>query len=358
MNEQDAKVFKAIAGTLAESIPGWLGTGTRFDAAQTPEVRAFAHSFIARFTLEQNQQPAHLLVKIPHRPNRLGLQAALADESLRQPARDVYEDLRATWQTFERLNNPDYTAIRPLGFLEAWHAVVMLEVEGLPLRSLLVKPQFGFSQPAATEQFTGYLRQAGRWLRHYHEEIGGLRVGPVSKDLMAARLDKVAGDAAAYLGGRTRPRESLSTLRKRIGEASGPEPVARLHGDFHASNILVTPQGQVCVLDPRSDPGPRSVYDDLATLLIDLYLKPIPILTGGVFTRKFLEQSRRAVVESYFEPGEFQPALLDFYCACEAIFKWSMDERDFTRRKKMRMVAPLARPFLTSYMHGLIRRYL
>ncbi|MEW5828991.1 MAG: hypothetical protein AB1846_08900, partial [Chloroflexota bacterium] len=259
---------------------------------------------------------------------------------------------------FERIGDPDCVAVRTLGFLEPWSAIAMLEVEGLALRSLLDRPRVGFGRSGPAGRLVECLGKAARWLRHYHEQVGGLRVGPVSKALMAARLDKVAGDVADHLGSRYNAPRNLSALRERIGEASGPEPVARLHGDFHASNILVTPRGGVCVLDPRGDPDPRSVYDDLATFLIDLHLKPIPVLTGGLFTRKLFEQSRQALVEGYFEPGEYRPALLDFYCACEAIFKWSMDERDFTRRKKMRMVAPLARPILTSYMHGLISRYL
>lgn len=356
MNEQNQKVFAEIAAVLAESIPGWFGAGTRFDASQTPEWRTFAHSIIARYPAQCGRETIHLLVKIPHKPNQLDLQAALADETLRQPARNEYEQLRTTWQAFERINDPDCVAIHPLGFLETWNAIVMLEIEAQALRTFLIKPQAGFSQPGATGQFVGHLRKAARWLRHYHDEVGLRQVGPVSLELMTARLDKVADDVAAHLGARAG--DNLATLRARMEKFSGIEPTAHLHGDFHGSNILVTPQGQVCVLDPRVKSNRQSVYGDLSTLLIDLHLKPIPMLTGGVFTRKLLALSQQAVVESYFEPGEFQPALLDFYCACEAIFKWCMDERDFARRKNMRMVAPLARPILTSYMHGLIRRYL
>jgi hypothetical protein len=357
-SEQEAKALREIGAELASSVPGWFGTAARFDAAQTPELRVHTHSFIARYTVHRGAETFHVLVKIPHKTHRLDLQAALKNKTLLPSALAEYNQLLETWQAFEQINDPDCTAIQPLGFLESWSAVITLETQARPLRTLLVTPQVGFSQATATGQFTEYLHKASRWLRHYHEKIGDRRVDPVSKELMAARLEKITDDVAVHIGDRYNAPANLSALRAKIQEASGPEPIARLHGDFHSSNILVTPSGKVCVLDPRVDSHHQSVYKDLATLLIDLHLKPIPMLTGGIFTEKFIEQSRRIVTESYFEPGEYQPALLNFYCACETIFKWSMDERDFSQRLKMRLVAPLARPVLNNYMHGLIRRYL
>lgn len=358
MNAQDLKVFKEIATELADSLPGWPGIDAQLDTSQIPSLRVHAHSFIARYTARQEHKPVHLLVKIPHRSNQADLQAALDDGTLRKAAMDEYYRMLDTWQAFERSHHPGCIAVQPLGFLEPWNAIVMLELEARPLRSLLVTPQIWFSQAATTKRFVGYLRKASRWLRHYHDLVGDSKVAPVSSELMTARLDKVAGDVATHLGNRFNAPDYLSMLRERIGKLSGLERIARLHGDFHASNILFTPRGLICVLDPRADIRPRSVYDDLATLLIDLHLKPVPILTGGRFSQKFLEQSRQTVVESYFKRGEYQPALLDFYCACETLFSWSMDERDLVRRRGMRLVAPLARPILTSYVHGVMSHYL
>jgi len=358
VNDRNEQVLKKLIEVLTDSIPGWFGSGVRFDAAQTPEVQTHAHSFIIRYRLLLDADERYLLVKIPHRPNQTDLQESLGNKTLSQPARDEYEQLLVIYQTFDTLNDPDCTAVQPLDFLDEWNAIVMLEMEAIPLRVMLTSPQIGFSRPEATEQFIGHLRKASHWLRYYHDKIGESESRPLSQELMQARLDKISMDVANHIGSRYQVQTKLKVLRSHIGKASGRERIARLHGDFHASNILITRQGQVCVLDPRVDSDKKSIYNDLSTLLIDLSVKLIPMLTGGVFTQKFLQKSQQAVVESYFKPGEFEPSLLDFYCASEALFKWSMNERDFDRRKKMRMMAPLARPILTNYMQGLIRRYL
>lgn len=357
MNKLDNKIFKDIAIELAKSAPDWCGAGAHFDATQTPQVRSFGHSFIARYLIT-GSKPQVILVKIAHSPNQSDLQAALENESLRALAQDEMTQLQATWQAFQELGDPDLIAVQPLAYLPAWNAIVMFEVEGQTLRNRLVSPLIGFSQPQASAQLIQHLRKSSQWLWHYHNHVGGSQTGLASKPLMQARLDKISEDVTVRLGLHLDAPNYLSAIKSHMDTVSGMEPVAQLHGDFHCTNIIVTPRGQICVLDPRANSSRQSVYNELATLLIDMHLKPIPILTGGRFTQTFLDQSRQAIVESYFKPGEFSQSLLDFYCACEAIFKWSMDERDFIHRKNMRMLAPLARPILTRYMHQLVSRFL
>lgn len=357
-NQQEVKFFNTLNEVITASVPEWFGSEARFDENQTPEVHTHAHSFIIRYRLLIESNKRYLLVKIPHKPNLTDLQKSLQDETLKKPARDEYEQLLITWQVFDSMNDPDCTAVQPMDFLDKWNAIVMLEVQATPLRDMVKKPQIGFGQPEATDHFVGHLHKAIRWLRYFHDKVGGSESRDLSKELMRARLNKISKDVANHIGSRYNVLAILDILRSQIEKSAGRERIALVHGDFHASNILITNQNQVCVLDPRVHSDKSSVYKDLATLLIDLSLKPIPMVTGGKFSQNFLQKSRQSVIESYFEPGEFEPSILNFYCACEALFKWSMDERDFKRRKKMRIVAPIARPILTNYMHGLIRRYL
>lgn len=358
INQQDKNFINKLSETLAFSIPRWFGNRAHINAAQTPEVRIHANSFIIRYRLLLDSDQRHLLVKIPHRPHQNDLQKSLRDEKLRQFARDEYEQLLSTWRTFNALNDPDCTAVQPLDFIEECNAIVMLEVQGILLGVMLTSPQIGFGLPEATKPFVGYLSKACHWLRKYHDNVGGSERGAISRELMQARLDKISRDVAKNIGSRYQVQAKLDILQSQIEKNVGRERIAHLHGDFHASNILITHSGPVCALDPRLDLDKRSVYKDLATLLIDLSVKPIPILSGGVFTRKFFQKCQQAVIESYFEPGEFEPSLFDFYCGCEVLFKWSMHERDFKLLKKRRIVAPLARPILTNYINGLTQHYL
>ncbi len=357
MNTFDAKIYKDIGNTLSSHIQQWCGADASFDQNQTPEVRSFGHSFIARY-LVNGTQPQVVLVKIAHRPNQTDLQKALEDDFLRKLTRDEMSQLQATWDAFQKLADPSLTTAQPLTYLDQWNAIVMLEVDAHSLRSLLVSPKIGFSQPEASAAFIKHLQKTAQWLRHYHEKVGDMKIIPSSRKLMTERLEKISQDIANHLGTRFEAQENLSMLKAQIETISGLEPIAQLHGDFHCSNILVTSKNQICVLDPLAFSSSKmSVYYDLAVLLVDLHLKPIPILTGGLFTRKFLEQSQRAIIESYFQPGEFSQPLLNFYCACEVMFKLSMDERDFIRRKKLQTFAPLIRPVYTRYMKNLIKRF-
>lgn len=356
MNQFESKVFKDIAERLAVSIPEWCGAEASFDKTQEPTVRSFAHSFIARY-LVTGPKELHILVKIAHRPNQTDLQDALESDFLRKLTFNEMGQLKATWQAFQQLGDPDLTAVQPLAYLEPWNAIVMFEVKARALRTQIVSPQIGFSQPAASAELIEHLKKAGRWLRYYHHHVGGSQALPVSKQMMQERLDKISQDVDNHLRNNKVAQDALMLIKTQIDSISGLDLIAQQHGDFHCSNILVTPAGSICVLDPRADTSHLSIYNDLATLFADIYLKPTPILTNGLFAQKFLKQSRQAILQSYFEVDEFSEPLFNFYCACEIIFKWSMAERDFNRRSSMRALAPLMRPFYTRYMSSLIEDF-
>lgn len=357
MNDLDAKTFNDIATVLKKSILEWYGPGAYLDTSRIPQVRSFAHSFIARYIVSGSESQT-LLVKIAHKANQSDLQFAINNDALRALARREMHQLQATWQAFKELNDPDLIAVQPLAYLEPWNAIVMVEVQAQSLKSILASPKIGLGFPKASEQFIQHLQKASKWLRHFHDHVGGSQVGAASRTLMQARLDKVSRDVNDHMGTRFDTPKKIGSIKLQIDNVSGLEPVAQMHGDFHCSNILVTPRGQICVLDPRADSSRKSVYNDLATLLIDLHVKPIPMLTSGKFAKTFLAQSRQAIMESYFKAGESSKSLLDFYCACEVIYKWSMDERDFINSKKMRMVAPLIHPIHSRYMSQLISQFL
>lgn len=358
MNKIDTKIFKDISSLLSKSTPHWFGTKARFDVSQSPLVRSFANSFIAKYAIEGINETQAVLVKIAHRPHQTDIQAAIKDDTLRQLAKNEMTQLKATWQSFHQLGNPDLIAVQPLDYLEEWNAIVMIELKARPLRYQLVSPLIGFSEPNASAEFIQHLRKACQWLRHYHDHVGGSQPETISQARLQDRLQKIRSDVSNNIGTRLDAPTKLSAIESKIKTISGMESFAQLHGDFHCSNILVTSHGQISVIDPRANPNRRSIYNDLATLLTDLYLKPIPMFTGGSFTQTFLEQSRQAIVESYFKPGEYSPSLLNFYCACEVMFKWSMNERDFSKSRKMWLLGAVTGPLLNRYMSRLVDQFL
>lgn len=355
MNDFDAKVFKDIATALNKSITDWFGISAQFDPNQIPQVRSYRHSFIARYKVG-GSNPQIILVKIGRNSTQANLKTSLENDSMWTLAKNEMSNLQAIWQAFQKLGDPDLVAVQPLTYLKPWNAIVMLEVKAQTLRAYLLSPLVGFSQPEASARFISHLRKACKWLTHYHASNGGNQITPASKVLMQERFDTINKDVAHNIGQKFDAPRILSGIQSLIVTASGVEAVTQVHGDFHCSNILVTPRGQICVLDPRTKSSRTSMYRDLATLMIDLHLKPIPMLTGGRFTENFLEQSREAIIESSFKPGEFSQSLFNFYCACETAFKWSMFERDLVKRREIGPFAPLVRPFFTRYIYKLLDR--
>jgi len=133
-------------------------------------------------------------------------------------------------------------------------------------------------------------------------------------------------------------------------------PVGLLHTDFHYSNILVTPNDQVCVLDYALNYyGP--IYFDLATILIDPETRQVQILTDGRFIAvDFIQSCKRLILNAYFNGGAYLENVLNFYCALAILNKWSTDEAGFSKGWR-RVISPILSQITRRYYAKLVLRY-
>jgi hypothetical protein len=177
---------------------------------------------------------------------------------------------------------------RPLDYLPDGPAVVMERVPGTPLASLLRRAlPWGRSRRSAEARCV----QAGRWLARYHAATAAGGPRPLDADTKwdfllesLASLDR-AGVEPALLG------RLLDALRPTAADAfARPRPVAGLHGDFTADNVLV--DGERMIGIDVWGTFVNTVDHDLASFLNSLHLLritwPLPGPTLGRLERAFL----------------------------------------------------------------------
>jgi hypothetical protein len=203
-------------------------------------------------------------------------------------------------------------------------------------------------------------RQAGRWLRHFHETIGARRDESFDAEPLHFCIERLLypyGEQGDQL-----PLSEALRLRieGRINMASAQiVAVAALHGDFNCSNILRADNGAIAALDPNRGPH-RPIYEELAHLIMDLDTRKVQLLTfGQFFPKRWKRRCQQAVVDGYFAGDEYDAPLLGLYCALDVLRKWSEVERQLAvSRGGRRLARPVVMVIARAYFPRLIRRYL
>jgi thiamine kinase-like enzyme len=104
-----------------------------------------------------------------------------------------------------------------------------------------------------------------------------------------------------------------------------PVLMAVLHGDFHCSNLLVTPDLRIGSLDAECMRGP--IYEDIAKLLADLETRSLQLYTFGLLIPQHrMERIWATVLNGYF--GSIPPnhLLLNLFTVLAILYKWKIDE--------------------------------
>lgn len=203
-----------------------------------------------------------------------------------EAAERQFEAMRRAWSGFAAdgaLSMP-----RPLDYLPDGPAVVMESVPGTPLAARLRRTlPWGASGGSAEARCA----QAGRWLRRYHEATmdggprpldAGTKWEFLRESLASLGRAGVNGALLARLEDRLRPVAADACRRSR--------PVARLHGDFTADNVLV--DGARMIGIDVWGTFVNTVDHDMASFLNSLRLIrmtwPVPESTVGRLERAFL----------------------------------------------------------------------
>lgn len=321
----DPDIQAQITFELLQQLEDWLGASARMKPL--PGHRLFRHSFFLSYQATTADGPLTILVKIARKPSIKRINDAITVDELRKIAQQEYAFLKTTWEAFERAKKPGFQAIQPFAYLEAWNAIVMRKAEGASLNRLFYSPAIPFGLPGARQKLLTVLKQAGQWLKLFHRYAGELQLEPFPRD----EAEKEAERLLESLSVNSTNQIDVSNLRKSLfvllAKLNGKVPVARLHGDYHFSNILFTPDGRICALDPFYSLR-NPVYEDLAELLVHPETRPVQVFSGGRFAPpQLVSDCRQAVLDGYFEGNSFDPDILGFYCALHILHQWSMNEK-------------------------------
>jgi hypothetical protein len=164
---------------------------------------------------------------------------------------------------------------------------------------------------------------AGSLLRLFHERVSAPSRGPIVSDDVSA----LVGEHLAFVGHGSADGE-LGYVRDVVGrvevfDGESSIPYSGLHRDFNCSNIVVTEDDRVGLLDPRMTRG--AVYHDLAKLMTDLQTFGIQGATRGRYLGATTGTLNRALVRGYFGDDRPDPIALRFYLLFSILEKWRYD---------------------------------
>ena len=350
-------VISSLANFLVPHITEWYGESAALDS-ESVTLRIYPHSFFISFPVKTSIGIQTLLVKIHRKPHIGTLTDALTTERLRKLARDEYEISQVIWQAFAEENSPVCIPVQYLGFIEKWNALLMRRVEGRMLKEYLLRPSIALRNPKSLAQLQKYLLLSTHWLNILHRRVSGLQIVPFPHEKARLLIEEVLSKLHERSNGQVDIRPFQAALEHWLESMRDLHvPVGLLHTDFHYSNILVTLDGRVCVLDYALNYyGP--VYFDLATILIDPETRELQILTGGRFIAPdFIQACKRLILKSYFNGKPYLENVLNFYCALAILNKWSTDEAGLSNSWR-KVISPILSRMTRRYYAKLVSQYL
>lgn len=311
---------------LEQQVNGRLGAWYPRGEVVTgkPSVRVRPWSILVRFPI--NRGPGHppaILVKVRRLPHLTARQASAVVE-LRDEGRVDFDTLRK----LEVLagSTPTYCAVRALDYIEPLAALVMEELRADPMSARIRNARVLLSGNHRRDVEVA-LERTGGILRLFHDEVGAPAEGPIVSDetgsAFADDLDFVEQRVPAAEASRIDDlRELVSRLETQVGNTV--IPYGGLHRNLTCTNILVTKDLRVGLLDTHPTPGP--VYSDLAELMVDLQTFDIQGLSHGRLLRKHVATFNEALLRGYFGRENHDRAALQFFVLLSMLRKWRRDE--------------------------------
>ena len=253
-----------------------------------------------------------LLGKIPRWEGIDTLDAALAAGP--QPdTQGEFAVLEAISQTIAATGEPGLAAVVPVAYVPSVNAIVAEWLDAVPLQDR-VGPM------ASSAETAELLTRTGRWLRIYHGAFGGWMTEPFDGAAAAAswQLEAVAGDLAGGLG---RAVMEVTAAAERLD--GHPIATGTIHGDFTLSNVLVTGDDRIAVIDPNRYRG--SAMADPARLAVDLMFGRTRLATAGTVPGEGRVHRRVAAVMRGY--GDHDETAFGYESAAASLRKWLDLER-------------------------------
>jgi hypothetical protein len=355
-NAKDTPVLDDITSDILHSLDTWYGEGTCLQTAN-PEIRSYRNCFILRYPVTaSNGTTKTILTKIRRKPKMDALwQAISADIHANIP--NEYASLVLVYGNLSGMDQ-DFGVIRPLKYLERYHAIVMEEFPARTLRQLLVDKRHAQDRVGMHELIDA-ARKTGKWLRCFHHSLHAPTAMPYSpKDI----LDLVEGYALPlqeYSHGRLQAQLILDMFSRKVEDLQIDSMLfSQSHADMTCDNVLYSDDSKVCILDIKTRIAP--IYSDLGLILTHPETFKSQIFSAGMyFSDSLLKEYRAAILTGYFENENVDEFLVKLFSAVKILDKWTMYEELMSKYRGIKYLLsfPIG-PYVTAYFHATLKKHL
>jgi len=314
---------RTVLDVIGSLLPTLYGPGARLLSRPRMQRRSWSIHFLP--TVETSDGEVDLIVKIPLWERAPDLPSALAAGPQKATGAE-YEMLGRIEEMVSTSGVPGLAAVHRVAYAEAINAVVMERLNSRTMREVR-----GPRRTAA-----GSL--TGAWLRRFHDGIGSATEGVLEPLDFGAELgdleERAAGLSSALLA-------SIASVEQAADRLVGhPVRRATTHGDLGPSNILVTPGGEVAVIDPNLVEAP--VETDLAKLAVAVRTPRARLLTGTPM-RTEMHEVEKALLDGY---GDASPEIYRLSRRVAAARRWVEIEEAAVGMKRLSL--PMARRVLAA----------
>ena len=355
-NQQDGPIVLEITSAIRGSLNQWYGSEARLISPE-PEIRTFQYCFMLRYAVSISAiQQKMILVKIRRNPKMDSIHQTLIAS--------IHHNMPVEYKTLEYLFEnladaiPDFSAIRPLMFLEKYSAIVMEEFPSKTMTQLIREHRSSRTKWHSS-QLKDAARKTGRWLYNFHHYINRSYEKPYTT---ADILEEARGSAErieAATRGRVRARPILEQFEDRLANIHFDEvKFSQVHSDMTTNNVLYSDEGKVCIIDIKNRTAPT--YMDLGAILTYPETSKSQIFSAGrYYSEALLCKYRAEILAGYFEQEPGSEILARIFAAIKVLDKWRMYEELMGKYKGFKHILsiPIA-PFISAYFRNLLKKYL
>lgn len=320
-----------IRTAVSTAVAEFFGRGATVEEWHGPEQREWSWQFAFRVA---GVAGGEFIAKVPRWEEAPTLEAAVAAGEQAATAAE-FAGLVEIADAVAASGDPGLAAVEPVVFVGPVNTIVMRRLEAVRLRSRVGVVR---SKGDVAALFT----RLGRWLALFHGLGGVERIAwdPAAEQRRLAALERRL-QAAEIPSGRLG--EAIASLGAWVDSFKGvDEPSAPTHGDLNMSNVLVTPDDRVAVIDPNRSQG--FVLDDAARVITDVRLEKRQLAGGWLLRRLATADGWERSLTS--AGGYATEALLPYRLARHAVERWV--EAESTSAGPARLGLVVARRLLSA----------
>ncbi len=299
---------ESIRAAVATALIARFGPGAVIEEWGGSEQREWSWQFGFRVGGERGGE---FIAKVPRWEEARTLEAAIAAGEQANTAAE-YAGLVEIADAVASSGNPGLAAVEPVAFVGGVNTIVMRRLQGIPLRSRV-------GIVGGRGDVSVLFGRLGEWLALFHALAGGIERVVWNATAELERLRLIEGRFTEAKAAPFGLPQAFAGLREWVGRLEGAdEPATQTHGDLNLSNVLVTSDDRVAVVDPNRSRG--LALDDVARVITDIRLERRQLAVGGLLRRAATadDWERRMT----FAAGYSGETLLPYRLALHTLQRW------------------------------------